>query len=169
MKPKSAHVVVTDSQNRILLTQRNDVPVWVLPGGHVERGETPAAAVVRELFEETGVKVNRITPIAQYFTSKQEVIKYLFSVQVPNSAIFVKSSETRSIKWFNLHKLPKIMTLYEKKKINDFLLYKRKIINRLEKINKKQELFNQLKNPLALFVLVCHYIKTRLTTKSFKI
>jgi 8-oxo-dGTP diphosphatase len=31
-----------------------DRPVWTLPGGGVEHGEDPAAAVLRELTEETG-------------------------------------------------------------------------------------------------------------------
>jgi A/G-specific adenine glycosylase len=31
--------------------------LWELPGGKVERGETPAAACVRELLEETGLRV----------------------------------------------------------------------------------------------------------------
>lgn len=29
---------------------------WVMPGGHIKQGETPAKAVVREVFEETGIK-----------------------------------------------------------------------------------------------------------------
>ena len=31
--------------------------MWVFPGGHVEKGESPAEAAVREVFEETGVRV----------------------------------------------------------------------------------------------------------------
>ena len=31
---------------------------WVLPGGHVEPGETLENAVIRELDEETGVKID---------------------------------------------------------------------------------------------------------------
>ena len=36
---------------------------WSLPGGHVEPGELPAEAAVRECQEETGVKVATPTPL----------------------------------------------------------------------------------------------------------
>ena len=32
-------------------------PRWVTPGGGIDEGETPAAAAVRELFEETGLRI----------------------------------------------------------------------------------------------------------------
>ena len=42
---------------RVLMVERAKPPigVWVLPGGHVEFGETMRAAAHRELLEETGV------------------------------------------------------------------------------------------------------------------
>ncbi len=45
---------------RVLLVRRSQPPLqgrWSLPGGLVETGETLAAAVVRELGEETGLAV----------------------------------------------------------------------------------------------------------------
>ena len=45
---------------RVLLVRRGRPPgrgQWSLPGGKVEAGETPAAAVVREVGEETGLHV----------------------------------------------------------------------------------------------------------------
>lgn len=52
-----ALVSVTDPAGRrwILMVQRSDGHGWALPGGHVDPGETPAQAAVRELAEETGL------------------------------------------------------------------------------------------------------------------
>jgi 8-oxo-dGTP diphosphatase len=52
--------IVHDAAGRLLLVRRGRPPgqgLWSLPGGRVEAGETDAAAVVRELLEETGLQV----------------------------------------------------------------------------------------------------------------
>lgn len=52
-------VVVTD-EGRLLLIKRRDPPdpgLWTVPGGLVELGERVEEAAVREVEEETGVKV----------------------------------------------------------------------------------------------------------------
>lgn len=41
----------------MLVHQRRDNGVWELPAGGVDPGEAPAQAVVREVYEETGLKV----------------------------------------------------------------------------------------------------------------
>jgi ADP-ribose pyrophosphatase YjhB (NUDIX family) len=41
----------------ILLMQRSDNGMWGLPGGHVEPGESVAAATLREVLEETGWRI----------------------------------------------------------------------------------------------------------------
>jgi 8-oxo-dGTP diphosphatase len=45
---------------RVLAARRRDVPLadgpWEFPGGKVETGETPRAALVRELREELGIE-----------------------------------------------------------------------------------------------------------------
>jgi ADP-ribose pyrophosphatase YjhB (NUDIX family) len=51
---------VFDEHGRLLLVQRGREPNrgrWTLPGGRCEPGEAPAAAAVREVLEETGLRV----------------------------------------------------------------------------------------------------------------
>lgn len=47
-------------EGRLLVVRRGRPPgrgLWSVPGGRVERGESPAGAVVREVAEETGLEV----------------------------------------------------------------------------------------------------------------
>ena len=48
--------VIRDDKGCLLLQQRHDGS-WSLPAGAVEPGETPGQAIVREVFEETGLHV----------------------------------------------------------------------------------------------------------------
>jgi 8-oxo-dGTP pyrophosphatase MutT (NUDIX family) len=64
---------VFDPTGRILLTERSaaitgpaDGGRWCLPGGAVEVGEPPSAAVAREVREETGLKVRAVRLVGLY-------------------------------------------------------------------------------------------------------
>lgn len=62
-------VALYDADGRILLTQRPQgkkmAGMWEFPGGKMEPGETPEAALVREMREEIGVEICErcITPV----------------------------------------------------------------------------------------------------------
>ncbi len=56
--PKAAASIALFRQDSVLLVLRTKAPragLWSLPGGHIEPGETAAAAALRELREETGL------------------------------------------------------------------------------------------------------------------
>lgn len=63
-------IVVSDSVGRVLLIRHGYRPGWHFPGGGVERNETLATAVSRELEEETGVSLEepaRLIAIYSHF------------------------------------------------------------------------------------------------------
>ena len=52
--------IVFNSDNKILMVHHNKLQVWLPPGGHIDDNELPDDAVIREIFEETGVKAKII-------------------------------------------------------------------------------------------------------------
>ena len=54
-----AAVALVDSDGRVLIAQRPEgramAGLWDFPGGKIEPGETPEAALIRELDEELGI------------------------------------------------------------------------------------------------------------------
>jgi ADP-ribose pyrophosphatase YjhB (NUDIX family) len=68
---------------RVLLVQRSRDPgrgLWTVPGGKVEPGETHAAAVAREVAEETGLVVTVGPLVARVAVGPYEIHDYLAEV-----------------------------------------------------------------------------------------
>jgi len=74
--------IVFDNRQRLLLVKRRDVPVWVFPGGGIEKGETPEMAVEREIFEESGYKVKIVKKIAEYKYKSVERKNHVFECRI---------------------------------------------------------------------------------------
>lgn len=47
-------------QGKVLLLHHRKLNKWLPPGGHIEAGETPDEAAVREVWEETGIRVELV-------------------------------------------------------------------------------------------------------------
>lgn len=62
--------MVTDGRGNVLMQNRTDEnwPGMVFPGGHVEPGESFVQSVIREVWEETGIRVKdpRLCGIKQF-------------------------------------------------------------------------------------------------------
>src|SRR5919106_357225 len=54
---EGANVLAADAEGRVLVVRPTYTGQWMLPGGRVERGETPHRAAIRETREETGLDV----------------------------------------------------------------------------------------------------------------
>ena len=66
-------VALVDTDGRVLIAQRPEgkqlAGLWEFPGGKVERGERPEAALIRELKEELGIDVKESCLAPFVFTS----------------------------------------------------------------------------------------------------
>ena len=109
MAESVAGIVFTPDRSQVLLIQRRDVPVWVLPGGGIEKGESPETSITREILEETGltVKVKRLvgiyTPI-----NRLARLTYLYECTSLSGELSI-SSETKNLSFFSRDDLPKLI------------------------------------------------------------
>lgn len=60
--------ILINGFNQILLIKRNDTLTWAAPAGAMELGELPPDAVIREVKEETGLKVMPVRLVSMNYT-----------------------------------------------------------------------------------------------------
>lgn len=88
-----------DGQREYLLVEaRRSRGEWVLPKGHIERGETPEAAAVREVQEEAGVRAAVVAPAGEstYSVNGQPVHTIFFLMRYQGEA---DRQEDRALAW----------------------------------------------------------------------
>ena len=97
--------LLTDD-GRVLLVQRAHDPGrgrWTLPGGYVEEDEAPAAAIVREVREETGltVGVGGLLAIRHAQTAAEQNAYHVFRLRLdgPADALRADGVETAQVRW----------------------------------------------------------------------
>lgn len=110
--------VIRDPDGRVLLALRHRPPIWNLPGGSVEPGETPWGAAVRETLEEVGlaVEVERLTGVYDRSPDGEPVL--VFACRVLGGEP-VTSSEAVRVGWFDPHDLPAAINPYQPQRITD--------------------------------------------------
>ena len=75
---------VINEHNEIALLKQDYVSTtnWVLVAGYIKQGETLEEAAIREVDEETGQSVNKITYISSYYYEKRELLMIGFRCDV---------------------------------------------------------------------------------------
>ncbi|MFJ3527275.1 NUDIX hydrolase [Streptomyces sp. NPDC090132] len=105
--PSVTAVVVNDAGD-LLMIHRTDNDLWAIPGGGHDVGESIADTVVREVEEETGIKVV-VQDIVGLYTNPQHVMAYddgevrqQFSICFharPVGGELRTSSESKEVRW----------------------------------------------------------------------
>lgn len=107
-----AGIVFSPDRTEVLLIQRRDVPVWVLPGGGIDPGENAQDAVEREILEETGFTVKEARLVGTYLPINRLAKKTeLYECRILSGSP-TPSAETRQVRFFPLSKLPKMPPPY---------------------------------------------------------
>ena len=68
--------IVFNEQGQVLLQRRADVGFWELPGGKVDPGETVEQGAVREVFEETNLRVEIVRFVGVYSDPAYCIFRY---------------------------------------------------------------------------------------------
>jgi ADP-ribose pyrophosphatase YjhB (NUDIX family) len=108
---------IEDKKQRILLTRRSDNGRWCLPGGHVDPGENVEEACIREVLEETGLKVKIERMVGVYSSpntltvypdgNKAQFVSICFQARVLSGALST-SDETTALDFFPLEEVYKM-------------------------------------------------------------
>ena len=101
-------IVFNQNRKEILIVQRRDLPVWVLPGGGLDNGETPEEGVMREVEEETGLQVAIVRKIAEYLPVNKMTQKTHFFECYPIGGVLSSSPEAKKVTFFPLENLPRL-------------------------------------------------------------
>lgn len=78
---------------------------WGVPGGKLEVGESPKAAVIREVFEETGIQLDQVDEVAPLYIHgpKVDFVFHMFYAKLTQfPKIRLDVSEHSELKWVKL-------------------------------------------------------------------
>lgn len=106
-------VVTKEAEPKVLLIQRGNEPYkgcWAFPGGFMNMDETTEQCAIRELEEETGLKIDEVKQIGAYSRVDRDprgrtiTVAYLAFVDSP---VEVKGQDDAAkAEWFALSNLP---------------------------------------------------------------
>ena len=105
----SAAGIITNEKDEVLLLNHVLRPIsgWGLPGGFMNTGEQPEAALRREIREETGIELTNVG-LAHLRTLYQH-IEIIFTGRAVGNP-HVKSREITDLGWFGLDHMPAEMS-----------------------------------------------------------
>ncbi|WMJ22681.1 NUDIX domain-containing protein [Paludicola sp. MB14-C6] len=91
---------VVINENKDILLIKSPLRGWEFPGGMVEPGETLQGALKREIFEESGIKIDIIGFIGICKNTARDIINVDFCCKYISGKL-TASSESSEVRWFS--------------------------------------------------------------------
>lgn len=98
----------------VLVKNLKGEKVWTFPKGHIERGETPEEAALREVFEETGCVCKIIKKLfcAEYFFTRNgsavaKTVRWYLMKKTGGNGRPLTEEEILDLRWFPLKEAEK--------------------------------------------------------------
>jgi ADP-ribose pyrophosphatase YjhB (NUDIX family) len=104
------------------LVKNININHWSLPGGKIDKGETPEACLLRELKDELALSMVKIDyKLGEYLSNKEgkRDAVYIFVVKLL-SPDFQKQWELEEAQWFPLSHLPENISPAASRRISEF-------------------------------------------------
>ena len=117
--------IIHDSDGRIFATQRGYGDMkdgWEFPGGKVEAGELPEAALKREILEEleTKIQIERLVTTVEYDYPKFHLKMHCYLCNIESGNLTLKEHE--AAKWLKLSDIYTVDWLPADKAVVDLLI-----------------------------------------------
>lgn len=164
-KESVAICIFNKERDQVLLVKRRDVPVWVLPGGGIDEGESPQQAALRETHEETGYTVEITKKIAEYTpVNRLTFYTHLYECQILSGTAHT-NDEICDIRFFSVDALPYYLPPPYPMWIHEALHYTALIKKPIEGVNYKTLLTFLFKHPVLVLRFLLSRIGLSINTK----
>lgn len=118
----SVAAVIRNDKSEILFQYPRNGDCWSLPAGAIEPGESPTEAVVREVWEETGLTIEPTSIIGvfggaefRHIYANGDQVEYqviLYDCKIVSGILYAVDGESEKLQYFNEEVIPKLALPY---------------------------------------------------------